>query len=187
MLATDPFTHGITAALTIFVLGLLAPLARRAPQQVGDSSVLRLPKRMRVVCWTSIALFVSALVGLTVSVLVGAGDPKLVRLLWIAVPFVTILTLGALGELRVRLSIDAEGIGGQTAFRGQRRIAWRDIVDVRWSNAGYWLRLQDRNGEVLRVSAWLQGHALVVDMLQQHVARQVWQRAVDGWSKRPVQ
>lgn len=176
--------QGITTGLTLLVLGALAPLAFRAPQQIDGAALLRLPKPMRVVCWVAIAFFASLLVGLAIALWIDASDPKLVRAAWLGVPLVAILTIGALCELRVRLTFDDEGIGGQTAFRGMRRVAWRDIIDVRWSNAGYWLRLQDRHGEVLRVSAWLQGHQLVVGKLKEHVPASTWKRAVDGWAQR---
>ena len=184
MLATDLLTHGITAAVTTLVLAALAPLALRAPKRIGDTTELRLPKAMRIVAWLGIAFFSSLLIGLVVMLQIDPDDQKLVRTAHIGVPLFTLLAMGALGELRVRLAFDAEGIGGQTAFRGKRRVAWRDIVDVRWSNAGYWLRLEDRHGTVLRVSAWLQGHHLVVDMLREHVQKQAWEQAVRGWSKR---
>lgn len=184
MLATDLLMHGITAAVTALVLAALAPLALRAPKRIDDTTELRLPKAVRIVAWLGIAFLLSLLVALVVMLQLDPDDPKLVRAGCIGVPLFTLLTVGTLGEMRVRLAFDAEGIGGQTAFRGKRRVAWRDIVDVRWSNAGYWLRLEDRHGAVLRVSAWLQGHHLVVDMLREHVQKQAWEHAVQGWSKR---
>lgn len=180
----DLWAQTLSTAITVIVLALLAALTRRAPAQFGDLTVLRLPTAMQVVAWVGLLFFTGLLALVIVELVRHPDDVKKLRTAAIGVPLCLGLIVIVLAERRVQLGFDDEGIGGRTAFRGLRRVAWRDLVQVTWSNGGYWFRLRDRDGNVLRVSAWLQGHHLAVDKLCQHVPAVVWQRAVQQWRAR---
>lgn len=182
----DAWTNGLTAAITAAVLAALAPLALRSPATSGSQRVLVLPKTMRILALASAALFVGLLAWAAMSALTDS-DPKLLRTLFLAGPLLLLLALAAVRETRVRLAFDDEGIGGRTAWRGHRQVRWDAIVEVRWSNAGYWLYLRDRQGEVLRVSAWLQGFPAVVEALRSHVAPERSRHALERWAARMAQ
>jgi hypothetical protein len=178
------YTQGVTAGVTIAVLSALAPLAMRTPEAHQGTTVLQLPKIMRLLVWFGMAFLAAVLAVGIWSLIAGSAAPKDERAMWLFGPFVLVLVVVAFREMRVHLELDEEGIRGRTAFRGQRAIAWRDVIAVSWSNSGYWFKLTDRQGETLRVSAWLQGHKLVVEKLRQHVQESAWDRAIQQWQRR---
>lgn len=96
----------------------------------------------------------------------------------VATPILGALATLALLEPRTRLRCGEDGIGGRTAFRGMRHVRWDDVIEVTWSNAGYWLRLVDRQGEVVRISGWLAGFPDAVQRLSSRVAPVVWRSAL---------
>jgi hypothetical protein len=184
MPAADTWTHAISGTITALVLAALVKFSRGEPTQFADLTVLRLPKAMQVMVWVCILFFSALLVGMIVLAALDPDDAKMQRTAMVGVPMCVAFILPIMAELRVQLGFDDHGIGGQTAYRGKRRLAWSSVTKVTWSNAGYWFRLCDRNGEVLRVSAWLQGHHHFVERMCAHVPVEVWQRAVEQWQQR---
>lgn len=179
MLAADAFSLALTTAITGLVLTALARMAMRAPPSRDDDGelVLVYPKFMRVTAWSCSLL----LGGFAIAVPVAGAlqeDPAMWRQTLVATPILGALATLALLEPRTRLRCGEEGIGGRTAFRGTRHVRWDDVIEVTWSNAGYWLRLVDRQGEVVRISGWLAGFPDAVQRLSSRVAPVVWRSAL---------
>jgi hypothetical protein len=176
--------HAITAALTAAVLAAFAGFAMRpAAAQSGDVVVLRYPKALRWFLLLAVAFFSAALIGVLWPLFAGNATDKDVRNAALGIPMSLLFIVFASCEGRVTLAVDHAGIGGRTAFRGQRRIAWCDVVDVRWSKLMFWFVLVDRHGTKVRVNGFLQGHAAVPARLREHVSEPVWRDAVAAWER----
>lgn len=188
MLAADAFSTALTTAITAVVLAALARMAMRAsPARDGDGELLLVyPKFMRIIGGICALLIGGLAIGVPVAAAL-QDDPGLWRLTLVATPILGTLAVVALLELRTGLRCGPDGIGGRTAFRGTRHVRWDDVIEVTWSNAGYWLRLVDRHGEVVRVSGWLAGFPDAVQQLCSQVSRVVWRAALDKCRDRMMQ
>lgn len=177
----------VTTAVTSLVLTGLALWTLRSPKLERGELVLQLSTPMRWIVRFAIAGMVGLLVAGTVQVWIGT-DPKTERAMWFGVPVLLALIVAAARELRVRLVFDEHGVRGQTAWRGEREIAWNDVVSARWSGVGYWLRLDAGDGEVLRISGWLQGTEHLIAVLEAKAppcAGPSIAKAIAGWRRRP--
>lgn len=168
---SDAITAGVLARL------LRASLSRPAIRNQQGDVELRTARPMRIFVGIAIALFGSAALGVPAAAWL-QDDAELWRLTRVATPFCGILAVGALCELRVRLFANDLGIGGRTAFRGHRQVRWKDVTEVTWSNRSTLFRLVDRNGEVVRVSCWLQGFPEFLQLLRTQVGRTVYEQAL---------
>lgn len=176
--------HAVATALTLAVTGGLVHFAAsRLPHREGDHVVLRYTGWMRAGGLFGIAFFAGLIVMCAALVFVD-GDARSWRLAVFGIPLFTVLLVAAVGEMRIHLALDGDGIRGRTAFRGHRAIAWNDITEVKWNGVGCWWRLRDRHGTTLRISGWLPGQTLVVRMLQTSLPDAVWADAVAAWSGR---
>ena len=179
----DAWTSGISAAVTLAVLGGILKLARRDAPIVEGAVVLRYPLALRILLWFAGGLFFGAAVAVGVAVALGAADAKLQRVAWLFVPMGLLLGPAGLLEPRVCLQLDGDGIRGRTAWRGRRAIAWSEIAEVRWSTLNNAFVLRARNGAKLSVSRFLQGHEAVVAALEAKVPEPLWRRAVDRYAR----
>lgn len=180
MLAADALSTALTTAITGLVLAALTRMAMRAsPLRDFDGELLLVyPRSLQIVAWVG-ALFLG---GLAIGVPVAAAlqdDAGLWRLAMVATPVLGTLAALAVLEPRTKLRCGEKGIGGRTAFRGTRHVRWDDVIEVTWSNGGYWLRLVDRQGQVVRVSGWLAGFPDAVQQLCTQVSQVVWKAALD--------
>lgn len=188
MLAVDALSTALTTAITGLVLTALARRARRStPLRVSDGELLLVyPKFIQIGAWVGSILLGGLAIGVPV-VAALQDDAGLWRLAMVATPGLGTLAALALFEPRTRLRCGEEGIGGRTAFRGTRHVRWDDVIEVTWSNGGYWLRLVDRQGEVVRVSGWLAGFPDAVKQLCAQVSQVVWKAALDKCRERMQQ
>lgn len=177
----DFWTTAITSATATVVLALFALLPRRQPKLESGQLVLQLARPMRWFTRFAVALFAALLTYALVDALV-TGEAESWRALMLGVPVLGPLIVIAERELRVRYSFDEHGIRGTTAWRGEQAVLWRDLISARWSNSGYWLRLDGQNGEVLRISGWLQGFDHMLAALVQNAPAAVGE-AVLEWRK----
>ena len=176
--------HAITVASTAAVLAAFARVAMRPPTaQSGDVVVLRYPRALRWFLLLAVAFLSALLISVLWPLFAGNATDKDVRSAALGVPMSLLFIVFASCEGRVMLAVDHAGIGGRTAFRGQRRVAWRDVVDVRWSKRNHWFVLVDRHGTKVRVHRFLQGHAAVPARLREHVPEPVWRDAVAAWER----
>jgi len=165
-----------TAAMTYFVRSAAQP-----PMLEGESVRLTYPKSMRVFMYVAGPLFLAASIGTLGMVLFGDADAKLQRVSWFAVPLSAVLGMVTLVETRVNLAADAEGIRGQTAYRGQRGVKWDELVTVSYSSASNAFKLVDRNGACLRMSRYLQGHEAIVALMAERLPKHVASKAIEKY------
>lgn len=173
--------HGLTAALTMAVMAGFAAYARKQPPLAEGKAELAYPPVMRGFLWFATAFFAAGVGYCCWALLGGATEPKDVRGAMLGLPLSLLLLVPSYCERRVALQMDLEGIRGRTSFRGQRAIAWADVVAVTWSRGNYWWKLRDRHGNTLRLSGFLRGQEAIVAMLQAKVPERVWTKAVAAW------
>src|SRR5690606_29234833 len=136
----------------------------------------------------AIALYVCAALllggGITLVVLALTGDPdgNLQREALIATPLCLVLGLPALLEPRVELHLDADGIRGRTAWRGERALRWDEITFVKFNPMG-WFVLQQRGGGCLRVSCLLRGFDVLLMVLREQLPKNKWAAAFERYEK----
>lgn len=170
----------MTAGLTNALLERFARQARGTPDVQDGKVVLQYPKAMRWFLWSGAAFFALVILGAWFD---GVMSGRGFRVAWLASGVLGTLVVATSAEASVRLLLDAHGIGGRTAFRGRRAIAWRDVESVGYSLGNRWFVLMDRHGERLRVSTLLQGHQALIAALETHVPEAVWRGAVASWRR----
>lgn len=172
------FSVGMAVAMAA-----LTRAARRPPVLNGDRLLLRYPVAARWLFWCGALLMVVCLAGEVRPFIAGTAGPFQARTLALAATMTVVFLVAAWREGGLWLEVDGVGIGGRTAFRGQRRVAWRDLVEVRWHRRFQHFVLIDRSGQRLRVPRLLQGHAVVPMMLREHVPEPQWRDAVARWRR----
>jgi hypothetical protein len=179
MLAADALTIALTTAITGAILVALARVAMRAsPERVENGELLLVyPRPMRIGASICALLLGGTAIGLPVAAAL-QDDASLWRLTLIGTPILGALAVLALLEPRTQLRCGEDGIGGRTAFRGERHVRWVDVIEVTWSNPGHWLRLVDREGKVLRLSGWLAGFPHAVQHMCTQVPPVIWKAAI---------
>lgn len=182
----DVLQYVLTAVVVGLVLGAMARSARQPPVVTGDAIVLRYPRGLRWFLWFSAVLMLGMLAWLVFEVASEDRDPGIVRLAWFGIPLFGVLGAVSLREPRVRLEIDGDGIRGETAFRGRRELAWRDLASVRYSPTWNWFVLRDRDGRLLRVSPFLRGSEALFAALEAKVPDRIWSEALGAWRRRHV-
>lgn len=176
MLASNPWAAAIASGLGMLVLFVMMHSALRATPPTGNVLVLSLPRWFRWFAWGGTVVAGGAALGVPLAAWL-QNDPHLGWASCFLTPMGTAIAAALGREPRVRLNVDALGIGGTTAYRGTRFLRWCDVETVTWSRTGYWLTLRTRD-DVLRVSAWLVGFPAMVRVLRQHVPETTWRDAL---------
>jgi len=165
----------------MLLLFFMMDSALRAVPPTGSVLVLSPPRWFRWFAYGAAVLAGGAAVGVPLAAWL-QNDPYLGWVSCFMTPMGTAIAAGMGREPRVRLNVDALGIGGTTAYRGTRFLRWCDVETVTWSRTGYWLTLRARD-DVLRVSAWLVGFPAMVRVLRQHVPEATWRDALTKLEK----
>ena len=127
MLGAVGWEHAVTIALTGLVLGWWARAAQRPAEMVQDAIVMSYPPAAR---WLLRILGTFLLVVAIVGPIALALDPRRPDASpWLTLIFVPVAALGLcpIAEARVRLLLDANGLRGRTALRGERLARQKSI------------------------------------------------------------
>ncbi|MBL8751019.1 MAG: PH domain-containing protein [Planctomycetes bacterium] len=180
----DWFAQTLTALLTALVLAALLKAERRSPDLAGGSAVLEYSRGVRWFLRGAAIAFALLLTWALVAAFLPGGTARDVGL--VAAGFLVLGPLAIFGffEPRVRLAITASGIGGRTAFRGRREVAWSDVTRIRYSAVSANWTIEGR-GEKVRVSRYLVGSASLVTAFETKLPPEIWRAAVDAWRKHP--
>lgn len=174
-------TTAITTAAVGIMMGLLMRAARKPPEVVGEAIQLRYPKMLRVFMTVVGGVFAAAASAMLLAALLGEGDEELFQLAWVCVPMFGLLGLVTLFEVRVNLSADGEGIRGRTSFRGYREVRWDELLSVSYSGSLNAFKLVDREGHCVRMSRFLVGHELIVELMRVKLSDRVIGKAIDQY------
>lgn len=172
----------ITMAVASVVVWLFARAARQLPEVRDGAVVLRYSRPFAIALYVCAALLLGGGITVVVMALTGEPDDKLQRAAWIATPLCLVLGLPALLEPRVELHLDAVGIRGRTAWRGERALRWDEVVNVKFNAMG-WFVLQQRGGGCLRVSCMLRGFDVLLLVLRDQLPKHKYSAAVERYQK----
>lgn len=170
-----------TMLLTGALIGWFMRAASKPPQVEGEAIQLRYPKAMRIFMTAAGLLCAVFAIGIVVMIALGEADDELIRIAWIGVPMMGLLGFASLFEVRVRLSADGDGIRGRTAFRGYRELRWDELAIVKYSGGLSTFKMVDRAGNCLRMSRYLTGHELIVELMQRQLPKKVVGKAIDNY------
>lgn len=181
MLAIHSWSAAVAGGLSMVLLCVMMGSALRAAPPAGSALVLSLPRWLRWLFLGGALLAGGTALGVPLAAL-WQNDPTLGWISCLITPMGSAIAVGLFREPRIRLSVDEQGIGGTTAYRGTRFLRWSEVDAVTWSRSGYWLTLRTRD-DVLRVSAWLAGFPAMVRVLRRRVAEATWRDAVTKLEK----
>lgn len=172
-------------AITTFVVGIVMALFMRAASKpaeiVGEAIQLRYPKAIRVFLTIVGWIFATASMAMLLAVALREGDEELIQLSWGCVPMFGLLGFGTLFEVRVHLRADGEGIRGRTSFRGFREVRWDELLSVSYSSGLSMFKLVDRESNCVRMSRFLVGHELIVELMRVKLSDRVIGKSIDTY------
>lgn len=178
----DWLAETITAVLTALIVAALLRAERRSPDLIGTSAVLEYSRGVRWFLRGTALTFTVLLAWTLVAALLPDAAPRDVALAAMAFLVLGPLAIFGFSEPRVRLAITASGIGGQTAFRGRREVAWSDVTGIRYSAVSANWTIEGR-GEKVRVSRYLVGSGSLVTAFESKLPPELWRAAVEAWHK----
>lgn len=173
-------TLSIAAAILLFVvwLYLSRPTTTLSVKQ-GDT-LLRYSVFLRVVAW------VLALVPLTLLVWIMGTfrfqSPERAALVAGGLLSLSVLSgLLLLEAARVRIVLSKEGITSESPWRRVRTIPWNQVVDVSFSALNRWFIVRSVQGEVIRVSVFLNQLDEFIAKVKQHLPAERYTLATRGF------
>jgi hypothetical protein len=175
---TNAVSTSAAAVVSFLLMTWLVRSAQAEPEIGEEGIVLRYGRGARVLLIASAFVLVGLGIGFAATVLFGDPYDKLRRVSMFAAPIFLLLGIPCWFESRVSLAVDAEGIRGRTALRGQRSVRWDDLATVTWSGAMGWFKLTDRYGECVRVSRLLKGSSAFPFILRERLPEDLIERAL---------
>jgi len=167
-----------TAVATIFLVWALHS-SQRLPALQDGRVVLRYAGIVKALLVVSAVLFLGLVVVSLYFALAPDATPEDAKGVALATPVGLLLGIPSALELRAQLTMDAEGIRGQTAWSGQREIRWDELSKVTYSPSMGWFVLHSSDGTVIRVSRGMRGHLTILDYFEVYVPDPIWRAARD--------
>lgn len=172
-----------THVLTALSIGLLVWLARR-PARIDpfdDTRVLAYPWAVRVVGWLGLLMAVGVCI-LAFGVEGVANARQAVIVVLFTLGFGSMGACLILDSTYTRVLLSDRSITALVPWRNPRTIAWEDVVRVRYSGAGSWFVIEGREGEKIRVSAFLTGIGTFAREIRARLPCSVYEEAQSGFA-----